>query len=213
MTQALFPNEQSDLMWRYTHRVNGLGLWRPTASAALSMSRAENPANMLPIWAGKDKILERIRENDTVILVGETGSGKTTQLPQFLWQEKFIVPDVPLVLGITQPRRVAATSLARRVASEMGCADPSTIKPRSIDTDNPAYVGYTVRFDDRTTRQTRIKFLTDGMLIREALGPHTSKSSALRRISAQTSLLKSIESLLSMKHMSDPCEQTWYWAS
>ena len=166
MTQALILNEQSHSMWRYTHCAHGLGLWRPTASAALSMYKAENAANMLPIWAGKDKILERIRENDTVVLIGETGSGKTTQLPQFLWQEKFIVPDVPLMVGITQPRRVAATSLARRVASEMGCADPSTIKPRSNDSDNPAYVGYTVRFDDRTTRQTRIKFLTDGMLIR-----------------------------------------------
>lgn len=110
------------------------------------MNKAENATNMLPIWAGKDKILERIRENDTVVLIGETGSGKTTQLPQFFWQEKFIVPDVPLMVGITQPRRVAATSLARRVASEMGCADPSTIKPRSNDTDNSAYVGYTVRF-------------------------------------------------------------------
>ena len=190
MTQALILNEQSHSMWRYTHCAHGLGLWRPTASAALSMNKAENATNMLPIWAGKDKILERIRENDTVVLIGETGSGKTTQLPQFFWQEKFIVPDVPLMVGITQPRRVAATSLARRVASEMGCADPSTIKPRSNDTDNSAYVGYTVRFDDRTTRQTRIKFLTDGMLIREALGSHTSKSSAPRKKSAHTSLLK-----------------------
>ena len=188
MTQALILNEQSHSMWRYMHCAHGLGLWRPTARAALSMNKAENAASMLPIWAGKDKILERIRENDTVVLIGETGSGKTTQLPQFLWQEKLIVPDVPLMVGITQPRRVAATSLARRVASEMDCADPSTIKPRSIDTDNPAYVGYTVRFDDRTTRQTRIKFLTDGMLIREALGPHTSKSSAPRRKSAHASL-------------------------
>lgn len=172
------------------HYAISFGLLRPVARAELSMNKAQNAANMLPIWAGKDKILERIRENDTVILVGETGSGKTTQLPQFLWQEKFIVPNAPLMVGITQPRRVAATSLARRVALEIGCVDPATVKPRSIDTDNPAYVGYTVRFDDRTTRQTRIKFLTDGMLIREALGTCASKSSTPRKKSAHSSLLK-----------------------
>ncbi|WFD19007.1 RNA helicase [Malassezia caprae] len=128
-------------------------------------------AHTLPVWAGKDKIVQRIRDNDTVILVGETGSGKTTQVPQFLLREGILPSEGQHMIGITQPRRVAATSLARRVASELGCADPATLKEKQEHDGLPEWVGYSVRFDDRTTRHTRIKFLTDGMLIREILGP------------------------------------------
>ncbi|WFD43247.1 RNA helicase [Malassezia psittaci] len=124
---------------------------------------------MLPVNAGREKIVARIKEHDTVILVGETGSGKTTQVPQFLL-DAVIDKSGHAILGITQPRRVAATSLARRVASEMGCADPAMIDPKHTSS-KPELVGYSVRFDDRTNRNTRIKFMTDGMLIREILGP------------------------------------------
>lgn len=134
-------------------------------------------ARVLPVWAGKEKIVQRIRENDTVILVGETGSGKTTQVPQFLLQEGILPSEGQHLIGITQPRRVAATSLARRVASELGCADPATLKEKQHNDNLPEWVGYSVRFDDRTTRHTRIKFLTDGMLIREILGPSPRKRS------------------------------------
>lgn len=115
--------------------------------------------------------MQRIRDNDTVILVGETGSGKTTQVPQFLLKEGILPSEGQHMIGITQPRRVAATSLARRVASELGCADPATLKEKKEHDELPEWVGYSVRFDDRTTSHTRIKFLTDGMLIREILGP------------------------------------------
>lgn len=133
----------------------------------------------LPVWAGKEKIVQRIRENDTVILVGETGSGKTTQVPQFLLQEGILPSEGQQMIGITQPRRVAATSLAPRVAAELGCADPATLKEKQDHTGAglPEWVGYSVRFDDRTTRHTRIKFLTDGMLIREILGPSPRRRS------------------------------------
>ena len=147
-----------------------------------------NAVRSLPVWEGKDTILARIRENDTVIIVGETGSGKTTQIPQFLLEES---QSSRGMIGITQPRRVAATSLARRVADELGCEDPATLRPRSdVKTDKPAYVGYSVRFDDRTTPQTRIKFLTDGMLIREALGSSISKVGMSRKKNARNFLLK-----------------------
>lgn len=134
------------------------------------MAEAGGRRTALPVWAGKAAIVERIRQHDTVVLVGETGSGKTTQVPQFLFDEEIIPRQGRQMLGITQPRRVAATSLARRVASEMGCADPATLTHKG-SSERPEYVGYAVRFDDRTNRNTRIKFLTDGMLIREILGP------------------------------------------
>ena len=137
----------------------------------------------LPVAAGRETIVQRVREHDTVILVGETGSGKTTQVPQFLFDAGIVDANRKAMIGITQPRRVAATSLARRVASEMGCADPASLAPKHTS-DKPEHVGYAVRFDDRTNRNTRIKFLTDGMLIREILGPielpSASESNKLR---------------------------------
>ena len=88
------------------------------------------------------------------VFLGPTGSGKTTQIPQFLL-------DTPLpihgMIGITQPRRVAATTLATRVSKEVG-------------TNLGDLVGYNVRFDEISSRKTKIKYLTDGMLLREILG-------------------------------------------
>jgi HrpA-like RNA helicase len=86
--------------------------------------------------------------------VGETGSGKTTQLPQYLAEAGFA--DKGRAIAVTQPRRVAAVSVAARVAAECGC----TVGTR---------VGYKIRFDDRCGVDTEIKFVTDGVLVREAL--------------------------------------------
>ncbi|KAG0659288.1 putative ATP-dependent RNA helicase dhr2 [Rhodotorula mucilaginosa] len=114
----------------------------------------------LPVYAGEfqvDKAAGRlcgIRENDTVIVLAETGSGKTTQIPQFLLRS-----DTPCErprVVCTQPRRVAAISLAQRVATEAGV-------PLG------GLVGYTVRFDDRSSRATRLKYATDGALLAEML--------------------------------------------
>ncbi|GAA6003166.1 hypothetical protein JCM10207_001781 [Rhodosporidiobolus poonsookiae] len=109
----------------------------------------------LPVYGGKDEILKGIEENDTVIVLAETGSGKTTQIPQFLLRSN--IPTAAPRIVCTQPRRVAAISLAQRVAAEAG----STVG---------GLVGYTVRFDDRSSRGTRLKYATDGALLAEMLG-------------------------------------------
>ncbi|KNC69485.1 hypothetical protein SARC_18004, partial [Sphaeroforma arctica JP610] len=90
-----------------------------------------------------------------LIIVGETGSGKTTQLPQYLYEEGFC--DDGKMLGCTQPRRVAAMSVAARVAEEM-------------DVKLGHEVGYSIRFEDCTTEKTKLKYMTDGMLLREFMG-------------------------------------------
>ncbi|GAA99231.1 hypothetical protein E5Q_05925 [Mixia osmundae IAM 14324] len=108
---------------------------------------------LLPIWQGREGICQQILNNDTVVILGETGSGKTTQVPQFLLQAS----KQTLRIAVTQPRVVAATSLAARVADELGC---------KLGT----LVGYTVRFDDISSNRTLIKYVTDGTLLQELLG-------------------------------------------
>ncbi|KAK9828750.1 hypothetical protein WJX72_001917 [[Myrmecia] bisecta] len=107
----------------------------------------------LPIWTAKEKLLALLQRHQTVVLVGETGSGKTTQVPQFLLEGGFAGEGM---IACTQPRRVAAITVAKRVAQEQG-VQPGT------------QVGYAVRFEDNTTAATRIKYMTDGILLREAL--------------------------------------------
>ncbi|KAM7502545.1 hypothetical protein LguiB_001449 [Lonicera macranthoides] len=113
----------------------------------------------LPVWHQKEEFLKVLKQNQTLILVGETGSGKTTQIPQFVLEaievesadkrKKFMV-------GCTQPRRVAAMSVSRRVAEEM-------------DVTIGEEVGYSIRFEDCSSSRTVLKYLTDGMLLREAM--------------------------------------------
>lgn len=97
--------------------------------------------------------LQVVRENQVVVVVGETGSGKTTQLTQHLHEEGYTNDGV---VGCTQPRRVAAMSVARRVSEEMG-------------TELGDKVGYAIRFEDVTGPNTLIKYMTDGVLLRETL--------------------------------------------
>ncbi|XP_019056554.1 PREDICTED: probable pre-mRNA-splicing factor ATP-dependent RNA helicase DEAH2 isoform X3 [Tarenaya hassleriana] len=113
----------------------------------------------LPVWQQKEEFLQVLNANQTIILVGETGSGKTTQIPQFVLdavnvetadkRRKWLV-------GCTQPRRVAAMSVSRRVAEEM-------------DVTIGEEVGYSIRFEDCSGARTVLKYLTDGMLLREAM--------------------------------------------
>ncbi|KAI5964722.1 ECM16 [Candida pseudojiufengensis] len=117
----------------------------------------------LPIFAEEHKIMEAIYHHDCVILCGETGSGKTTQIPQFLYEAGFGNKRnelYPNMIGITQPRRVAAVSMSERVGNELG--------------DHKHRVGHQIRFDtsiknEGTEKGTVMKFMTDGVLLREMM--------------------------------------------
>lgn len=103
-------------------------------------------------------------QHQILIVVGDTGSGKTTQMTQYLAEEGFADRGK---IGCTQPRRVAAMSVAKRVAEEVGCRLGQE-------------VGYTIRFEDCTSPETRIKYMTDGMLQRECLiDPDVSQYSVI----------------------------------
>lgn len=107
----------------------------------------------LPIYSVRDELLQVVRENQVIIVVGETGSGKTTQLTQYLLEDGYTKNGI---VGCTQPRRVAAMSVAKRVSEEM-------------ETDLGDKVGYAIRFEDVTGPNTLIKYMTDGVLLRETL--------------------------------------------
>jgi pre-mRNA-splicing factor ATP-dependent RNA helicase DHX38/PRP16 len=107
----------------------------------------------LPAFAVREDLLRVIRDNQVVIVVGQTGSGKTTQLTQFLHEDGYAKHGL---IGCTQPRRVAAMSVAKRVSEEM------EVKLGGL-------VGYAIRFEDCTSKETSIKYMTDGVLLRESL--------------------------------------------
>lgn len=104
----------------------------------------------LPILAEEQIIMETINENQIIILAGETGSGKTTQVPQFLYEAGYAEKKL---IGITEPRRVAAISMSKRVAKEMNLSESE--------------ISYLIRFEGNVTDKTKIKFMTDGVLMKE----------------------------------------------
>ncbi|KAH8420623.1 hypothetical protein KR009_012182 [Drosophila setifemur] len=104
----------------------------------------------LPILAEEQQVMETINENPIVIVAGETGSGKTTQLPQFLYEAGYAQHKM---IGVTEPRRVAAIAMSKRVAHEMGLPESE--------------VSYLIRFEGNVTPATKIKFMTDGVLLKE----------------------------------------------
>uniref|UniRef100_A0A5K3EGY2 RNA helicase n=2 Tax=Mesocestoides corti TaxID=53468 RepID=A0A5K3EGY2_MESCO len=108
----------------------------------------------LPIYAFRDALLEAIENHQVLVIEGETGSGKTTQIPQYLYEAGYCQGGKRI--GCTQPRRVAAMSVAARVAQEM------SVK-LGLE------VGYSIRFEDCTSDRTLVKYMTDGMLLREFL--------------------------------------------
>ena len=107
----------------------------------------------LPVYGCREDLMHVIRENQIVVVVGETGSGKTTQMTQYMHEEGYSTFGM---VGCTQPRRVAAMSVAKRVSEEMGC-------------ELGKEVGYAIRFEDCTGPDTLIKYMTDGVLLRETL--------------------------------------------
>jgi pre-mRNA-splicing factor ATP-dependent RNA helicase DHX16 len=108
----------------------------------------------LPIYTYRDQLLKAVEEHQVLVIVGDTGSGKTTQIPQYLHEAGYTKRGK---VGCTQPRRVAAMSVAARVAQEMGVKLGHE-------------VGYSIRFEDCTSDKTVLKYMTDGMLLRELLG-------------------------------------------
>nr|XP_015221336.1 PREDICTED: probable ATP-dependent RNA helicase DHX37 [Lepisosteus oculatus] len=105
----------------------------------------------LPVLSEEQAIMEAVRENHCVVLCGETGSGKTTQVPQFLYEAGYASGDA--IVGVTEPRRVAAVSMSQRVAKEMNLST--------------RVVSYQIRYEGNVTSDTKIKFMTDGVLLKE----------------------------------------------
>lgn len=110
---------------------------------------------ILPVVAEEQKIMEAVFNNSYVVIWGATGSGKTTQVPQFLFEAGFGDKNSPTpgMIGVTQPRRVAAVSMSKRVSDELGGL--------------PDKVAYQIRYESSVSARTAIKFMTDGILIRE----------------------------------------------
>eukprot|EP01069_Polyplicarium_translucidae_P000235 Polyplicarium_translucidae@DN1132_c0_g1_i2.p1 len=129
------------------------------------MQRLAEERRMLPIYNYRDTIIQTVRDNPVVIIVGETGSGKTTQIPQYLLEEGFTEGRVKKI-GCTQPRRVAAMSVSARVAEELGC---------KLGHD----VGYSIRFEDCTSDHERV--LPQRRSTQSVRGLHHSQAPPLRR--------------------------------
>jgi pre-mRNA-splicing factor ATP-dependent RNA helicase DHX16 len=127
------------------------------AAVSVLSSAIQTQRKTLPVFKVRDEFVATVKKHQVVVVIGETGSGKTTQLLQYLFEEGFGQDEAKLIC--TQPRRIAATSVAQRVAQEMGvrCG---------------GLVGYKVRFDDKTSDVTQIMFMTDGIMLKEITGNH-----------------------------------------
>ena len=118
----------------------------------------------LPVYEQKQKILDCLETNQVVIVESPTGSGKTTQIPVILYEAGYATNGM---IGVTQPRRIAALSVSEFISKQLG-------------TSLPGLVGYKMRFEDETNNDTRIKIMTDGILLQEMkLDPWLSKYSVL----------------------------------
>ena len=122
-------------------------------AAEAKATSIEETRKSLPIYQYRDELLDAIESYPCIIVIGETGSGKTTQMAQYILEKGI---NKGLMIACTQPRRVAAMSVAARVAEERG---------KRLGTE----VGYSIRFEDKTSPQTKLKFMTDGLLLRELL--------------------------------------------
>ncbi|MDN6132876.1 MAG: ATP-dependent RNA helicase HrpA [Brevibacterium sp.] len=141
---------------RKNQRHKNTGAGHRERRARLTAARGAQPVDVtypanLPVSAAKDEIAEAIRDNQVVIVAGETGSGKTTQLPKICLE---LGLGVNGLIGHTQPRRIAARTVADRIADELG-------------EDLGGTIGYQVRFTAQVADSTRVKVMTDGILLSE----------------------------------------------
>ncbi|KAK4343910.1 hypothetical protein RND71_037004 [Anisodus tanguticus] len=125
-----------------------------SSESFISNSKLKEDRKALPIYPYKDALLQAVHDHQVLIIVGETGSGKTTQIPQYLHEAGYTRSGGKI--GCTQPRRVAAMRVAARVSHEMGVKLGHE-------------VGYSIRFEDCTCEKTVLKYMTDGMLLRQFL--------------------------------------------
>lgn len=126
-------------------------LVHPTTHIAVKRDPKIQVARLkLPILGEEQRIMELINENEFLIVAGETGSGKTTQIPQFLYEAGYAESRM---IAVTEPRRVATVAMAMRVGYELGLSKKE--------------VSYLMRFEGNVTKDTRIKFMTDGVLLKE----------------------------------------------
>lgn len=139
-----------------SEQTNGSSTFKQPPSARLISLHRQG----LPIYQVRQHIVDAVKRNQTTILLSETGSGKSTQVPQFLYESGI---NQGKMIAITQPRRVAAITVAKRVAQEQGSSVGDV-------------VGYSVRFEDVTSENTQIKFMTDGRLFREAMSDQLLKN-------------------------------------
>ncbi|XVF50023.1 hypothetical protein PTKIN_Ptkin04bG0062300 [Pterospermum kingtungense] len=125
-----------------------------TSNPKSELEKLKEDRKTLPIYPYRDDLLQAVKNYQVLVIVGETGSGKTTQIPQYLHEAGYTKDGK---VGCTQPRRVAAMSVAARVSQEMGVKLGHE-------------VGYSIRFEDCTSEKTVLKYMTDGMMLRELLG-------------------------------------------
>ncbi|KAG6113969.1 hypothetical protein E4U14_001569 [Claviceps sp. LM454 group G7] len=152
-------DDEQYIQWTLDTRLAGEGKTKEQMFLDAQINAAEKKAlsiqetrKSLPIYQYRDSFLEALEQYQILVIVGETGSGKTTQLPQYLHEAGYTKNGMKV--GCTQPRRVAAMSVAARVAEEVG-----------VKVGNE--VGYSIRFEDCTSDKTVLKYMTDGMLLRE----------------------------------------------
>lgn len=149
--EKMLLEEDTDDIERRILELRALELERPTKRT--KQEELSDVRKSLPVYKQRDEFLKLVRQHQVIIVAGETGSGKTTQLPQYLYEDGYCKKGK---IAVTQPRRVAAMSVAKRVADEVG-------------TRLGGIVGYSVRFEDVSSDRTLIQYMTDGMLLRAFL--------------------------------------------